>query len=140
MDRLLAIEVFCKVVEQGSFVRAAERLAMSTTAVSRHIAELEAHLDARLLQRTTRKLHLTDSGARFHERCQQILLDIGDAEMELDEQRQQVGGLLRVSVSVPFGSRHFAPPATARSNAIGPDSNSVPRAVTDSGNPQPPIL
>ena len=109
MDRLLAMEVFCKVVEQGSFVRAAERLALSTTAVSRHIAELEAHLDARLLQRTTRKLHLTDSGARFHERCQQILLDIGDAEMELDEQRQQVAGLLRVSVSVPFGSRHFAP-------------------------------
>lgn len=109
MDKLLAMDVFCRVVEAGSFVKAAERLAMSTTAVSRHVAELEGHLDTRLLQRTTRTLRLTESGARFYERCQQILSEVADAEMELDQQRQNPSGLLRISVSIPFGARHFAP-------------------------------
>ena len=97
MDKLLAMDVFCRVVEAGSFVKAAERLAMSTTAVSRHVAELEGHLDTRLLQRTTRTLRLTESGARFYERCQQILSEVADAEMELDQQRQNPSGLLRIS-------------------------------------------
>ena len=109
MDKLLAMDVFCRVVESGSFVKAAERLAMSTTAVSRHVAELEGHLDTRLLQRTTRTLRLTESGTRFYERCQLILSEVADAEMELDQQRQNPSGLLRISVSIPFGARHFAP-------------------------------
>jgi DNA-binding transcriptional LysR family regulator len=109
VDRFLAMEVFCKVIEAGSFVRAAERLGISTTAVSRHVAELESHLDTRLLQRTTRSLRLTESGAHFHERCLQILHDVADAEMELDQQSRQPSGVLRISVSIPFGSRHFAP-------------------------------
>ena len=62
MDKLQAMLVFSKVVEAGSFVGAAERLNLSTTAVSRYVAELERQLGVRLLQRTTRRLHLTDLG------------------------------------------------------------------------------
>src|SRR4030095_7962448 len=80
MDRFLAISVFAKVVEQGSFARAAARLELSTSAVSRHVADLEAHLDARLLNRTTRRLSLTESGSAFYERCVQLLADLEEAE------------------------------------------------------------
>ena len=74
MDRLLAIQAFAKVVEVGSFARAAERLNISTSAVSRQVAELEAHLDARLLHRTTRRLSLTEAGQSFYEHAVQLLL------------------------------------------------------------------
>jgi DNA-binding transcriptional LysR family regulator len=80
MDRFLALSVFAKVVEQGSFARAADRLGLSTSAVSRHVAELEGHLGARLLNRTTRRLSLTESGRAFHERCVQLLADLDEAE------------------------------------------------------------
>src|SRR5450631_3897625 len=80
MDRFQAITAFAKVVESGSFVRAAERLGVSVSAVSRQVSELEAHLDARLLNRTTRRLSLTESGRVFYERCIQLLADLDEAE------------------------------------------------------------
>src|SRR5947209_20231322 len=80
MDKFLALTVFANVVEQGSFARAAERLEMSASAVSRHVADLEAHLDTRLLNRTTRRLSLTETGQAFHERCVQLLADLDEAE------------------------------------------------------------
>jgi DNA-binding transcriptional LysR family regulator len=73
MDRFLAMQVFTRVVEHGSFAKAAERLGISTSACSRHVAELETHLDSRLLNRTTRRLSLTESGQAFFERCVQVL-------------------------------------------------------------------
>ena len=69
MDRLQAITAFARVVESGSFARAAERLDVSVSSVSRQVSELEAHLYARLLNRTTRRLSLTESGRVFYERC-----------------------------------------------------------------------
>ena len=80
MDRFLALTAFVKVVETGSFARAAQRLDVSVSSVSRHVSELEAHLDARLLNRTTRRLSLTESGRVFHERCVQLLADLEEAE------------------------------------------------------------
>ena len=68
MDRFLALTTFARVVEQGNFARAADKLGMSTSAVSRHVSELEAHLATRLLHRTTRRLSLTETGQAFHER------------------------------------------------------------------------
>ena len=109
MDRLQAMQVFSRVVEAGSFVRAAEKLGLSTTAVSRHISDLENHLGTRLLQRTTRKLHLTEAGSQFHLRVQQILEDIQDAESLVVQDNQQPTGTLRLSASVPFATRHLAP-------------------------------
>src|SRR5260370_31974960 len=80
VDRFQAITAFAKVVETGSFVRAAERLGVSVSAVSRQVPELEAHLDSRLLNRTTRRLSLTESGRVFYERCIQLLADLYEAE------------------------------------------------------------
>ena len=79
MDRLQALTSFAKVVELGSFARAAERLGVSTSAVSRQVADLEAHLDARLLNRTTRRLSLTEAGQSYYERCVQVLADLDEA-------------------------------------------------------------
>ena len=109
MDKLQAMLVFSRVVELGSFVRAAEKLGLSTTAVSRHISDLENHLGTRLLQRTTRKLHLTEAGTQFHLRAQQILEDIQEAESLIVQDNQQPSGVLRLSVSIPFATRHLAP-------------------------------
>ena len=73
MDRFGAMQVFSQVVESGSFAKAADRLNLSTSATSRHVAELESHLGTRLLNRTTRRVSLTDSGRAFYERCVHIL-------------------------------------------------------------------
>src|SRR6267142_2544224 len=82
MDRFAAIRVFSQVVESGSFAKAAERLGLSTSAASRHVAELEAHVQTRLLNRTTRRVSLTESGRAFYERSVQLLADLEEAEQE----------------------------------------------------------
>lgn len=109
MDRLLAMQVFVSVVESGSFVRAAERLHLSTTAASRHVAELEKHLNARLLQRSTRRLSLTETGGVYFERCRQILADLDEADSLAGEGAAQPKGKLRVSLPHSFGLRYVAP-------------------------------
>ena len=109
MDRFSAMQVFARVVELGSFARAAERLDLSTSACSRQIADLEAHLDTRLLNRTTRKLSLTESGRAYHERCVQLLTDIEEAEQAAQAGRAKPRGTLRITCSVNFGLRYVAP-------------------------------
>lgn len=101
--------VFAKVVEQGSFARAAERLSISTSACSRRVAELEAHLDTRLLNRTTRRLSLTESGRGFYERCVQMLADLEDAEQAAAESAAKPRGTIRLTTSINFGVRHVSP-------------------------------
>jgi len=108
MDRFQALQAFAKVVETGSFARAAERLDVSVSAVSRHVAELEAHLDARLLNRTTRRLSLTESGQVFYERCVQLLAYLEEAEESASLQTVTPRGTLRLTCSVTFGERHLA--------------------------------
>ncbi|HEY3179031.1 MAG TPA: LysR family transcriptional regulator [Casimicrobiaceae bacterium] len=109
MDRFLALSVFAKVVEQGSFARASQRLEMSTSAVSRHVADLEAHLDTRLLNRTTRRLSLTETGRAFHERCVQLLADLVEAEETVTAATVVPRGTLKLTCSISFGVRHLAP-------------------------------
>ncbi len=109
MDRFLALTVFAKVVEQGSFARAADRLEMSTSAVSRRVGELEAHLDVRLLNRTTRRLSLTESGQAFYERCVQLLADLEEAEEAVLATAIVPRGTLKLTCAVTFGIRHLAP-------------------------------
>jgi len=105
MDRLLAMKVFASVVEAGSFSRAAEQLHISNTAASRHVAELEQHLGVRLLQRSTRRLSLTDAGANYYGRCRHILTDVEDAEATAGSAEGQVRGSLPHS----FGLQYVAP-------------------------------
>jgi len=109
MDRLLAMRVFSTVVESGSFARAAEQLHLSATAASRYVAELEKHLGAQLLQRSTRRLNLTEVGANYYERCRLILADVEEAEAQAATEESQPRGVLRISLPHSFGLRYIAP-------------------------------
>ncbi len=97
------------VVEAGSFAAAAERLELSRALVSKHMAHLEKHLGTRLLNRTTRRLSLTESGSTYFERCQQILKDIEEAELAATHLTSVPRGTLRVTIPLVFGVLHIAP-------------------------------
>lgn len=109
MDRFQSLLAFTKVVEAGSFAGAAERLDRSVSAVSRQIAELEAHLGARLLNRTTRKLSLTEAGRAFHERVVQLMAELDDAENAITAHAVVPHGTLKVTASISFGTCYLAP-------------------------------
>lgn len=109
MDRFEAMHVFCKVVELGSFAGAADRLDLSTSAVSRQIAQLEGLLGARLLNRTTRRLSLTENGQAYYERCLQLLADLEEAEEMVGNHTVNPRGTLRLTAPISFGSSHLAP-------------------------------
>ena len=113
MDRLVAIQVFSQVVESGSFAKAAARLGLSTSAASRHVAELESHLQTRLLNRTTRRVSLTESGRAFYERSVQLLADLEEAEQEAARTAVVPRGTIKLTASVNFGVRHIAPAIAA---------------------------
>src|SRR3954447_19161210 len=113
MDRVAAMQVFALVVETGSFAKAAERLALSTSAASRQVAELETHLQTRLLNRTTRRVSLTESGRAFYERAVQLLADLAEAEQEAASAAVVPRGTIRLTTSVNFGVRHVAPAIAA---------------------------
>ena len=109
MDRLQSLTAFTRVVEAGSFARAAERLDMSVSAVSRHVSDLESHLGARLLNRTTRRLSMTESGQAFYERCVQLLADLEEAEEAVSASAVVPRGTLRITASMSFGAGYLAP-------------------------------
>jgi DNA-binding transcriptional LysR family regulator len=94
--------VFARVVQAGSFTAAASQLAMPKSSVSRKVAELEERLGARLLQRTTRKLSLTDAGRTYYEYCARIVGEIEDAERAVSRLQETPRGLLRVTAPVNF--------------------------------------
>lgn len=109
MDKYQEMRVFAAVVEAGSFVQAANALTLSKQAVSRSIGDLEARLGVRLLQRTTRKLSLTDEGRVFYERASELVEGIDNAEDEVTSRNAEVSGVLRVNVPQSFGLLHLAP-------------------------------
>lgn len=108
MDRLQSMRVFAKVVEHGSFARAATAMDMSNTVVTRNLADLEAHLGTRLLNRTTRKLSLTESGQQYLERVKQILSDIDDADAAASSSARKASGTLRIYCQTSFGQAQLA--------------------------------
>jgi DNA-binding transcriptional LysR family regulator len=109
MDRFAAMQAFVAVVETGSFVRASERLGASTTTVSRLVADLESHLQARLLHRTTRRLALTDAGRAYYQHSTALLADLAEAEAEVSADTRAASGVLRLSAPVTFGIQHLGP-------------------------------
>jgi len=113
MDRFHALTAFARVVEAGSFARAADRLGVSVSAVSRQVSDLETHLGVRLLNRTTRRLSLTESGQAFYERCVQLLADLEEAEVAVTSASVVPRGTLKLTSSATFGSRHLAPAIAA---------------------------
>lgn len=109
MDSLTSMKVFAAVVESGSFTSAARRLKLSRAVVTKHVAALEDRLGVRLLERTTRKLSVTEGGGRYFERCVQILAVIEDAEREAAQATAVPRGTLRVSAPHTFATLHIAP-------------------------------
>jgi len=109
MDRFDEMQAFAAVVDAGSFVRAADALQVSKTAVSRLVGGLESRLGVRLLHRTTRRLSLTVEGERFHARCKDLLNSVEEAEAEVAVGTGKAVGLLRLNVPVSFGLLHLAP-------------------------------
>jgi DNA-binding transcriptional LysR family regulator len=109
MDRWTEIELFVQVAEAGSLSRAAEALGLSNAAASRHLASLEARLGARLVERNTRRLYLTDTGQEFFTRAKTILGDLGDAESAVNATALNPTGVLRITASLSFSLNHVAP-------------------------------
>ena len=109
MDRLLSMTVFAKAVELGSFSAAGNALEMSSQLVGKHVQMLEQHLGVRLLNRTTRRQHLTDIGREFYERTKSILAEVEAAEGLAAETRATPRGRLRINAPVTFGIHALSP-------------------------------
>ena len=109
MDRLEAMSILLAVVDAGSLSAAARRLGMPLPTVSRKVAELEAHLRARLLHRTTRQLSLTEAGAAYVAACRRILDDVGEAERIATGEYGAPKGELAVTAPIVFGRLHIVP-------------------------------
>lgn len=122
MDKLYAIEAFIKIVDTGSITAAADALAVSQPAMVRTLASLERELGVRLLNRTTRRMSLTDEGREYYERGRHIVAAVDDAQQHLNARRAAPRGRLRIASSVPFG-RLFVAPVVAEFLAAHPEVN-----------------
>jgi DNA-binding transcriptional LysR family regulator len=109
MLKLDSIQAFASIAETGSITGAARRLKISKSVVSERLTELERSLGAKLVQRTTRKLLLTEDGKVFYARAKLILGEVAGATSELTERRGKLTGPLRISAAVSFGSLHLGP-------------------------------
>ena len=109
MENLLNMAVFARVAEAKSFSGAARRLGVSKSAVSKQVAQLERSLKARLLNRTTRRLSLTEVGAAFYEHCARMLAEAEAAELAVSRLYAEPRGVLKVTAPAAFGHLHIAP-------------------------------
>jgi DNA-binding transcriptional LysR family regulator len=109
MDKLNNMQVFCRIVELGSFTAVAREMDLSAMMISKYMAQLEESLGVALLNRTTRKISLTEAGEVYYQRSKQLLDDF----LELDESTSRLGrnvkGTLRVSASIDFGGLYMVP-------------------------------
>jgi len=112
MDRLDAMTVFLAVVDDGSLSAAGRRLGMPLATVSRKLAELESHLGARLLNRSTRRLELTDPGRAYEQACRRILDDVDGAERAVAGEYDTPRGELAITAPIVFGRLHVLPVVT----------------------------
>ena len=113
MTDLVDMRYFVAVLEQGGFNRAAVRLGVSKSIVSRRISAMEADLGVRLLSRTTHGVSPTEDGLEFRTRCERILADFAEAREAVAREGGEMVGRLRVSAPLPFGLRHITPVLTA---------------------------
>ncbi len=121
MGRFADLEAFTAVVESGTFSAAGERLGIAKSVVSRRISQLESRLGSRLMNRTTRRLALTDAGRNFYQRATQILADLDDAEQSVTQEMAELRGSLKLAAPLSFGLLHLT------------------RAITDFLNEHPAI-
>ena len=109
MQDLERMVIFAKVVEAKSFSEAARRLGLSKSMVSKAVTALEKSVGAKLLNRTTRAMSVTEAGAVFYEHCARIVEELEQAKLAVGQFHSETRGLLRVSASVAFGTLHIAP-------------------------------
>ena len=109
MNTFEGMRLLTEVVEGGNFSAAARALGMAPSSVARAIGALEDELGVRLLNRTTRKLSLTEAGRLYHERSKRILAEVDDARLSVSQLEAEPRGMLRLSVPVTFGRLHVAP-------------------------------
>ncbi|WP_010678624.1 LysR family transcriptional regulator [Pseudomonas sp. S9] len=108
-ERLKGIDVFVGVAELGSFTAAAERLNLTSSAVSKSVARLEGRLGVRLFQRTTRRLSLTEAGATFYRTCSAVLNDLEEVELTLTTEQLEPQGRVRIDLPASYGRLHVLP-------------------------------
>ena len=109
MDRFQEMQTFVRVVEAGSLTAAADRLNIAKSAVSRRLAELESRLGVQLLNRSTRRLNLTESGRHYYERCQRILAELEETEQLVTSEHSGLRGTIRIAAPLSFGLLHLSP-------------------------------
>lgn len=109
MDRMTEISLLVQIADLGSLSRAAEALGLSNAAASRYLSALEQRLSARLVERNTRRMYLTDTGREFCARARTILSDLANAEEAVNATAVSPSGVLRVTASVSFSIHHIAP-------------------------------
>lgn len=112
MDKLRAMQTFVRIVDKGSLTAAATSLGTSLPAVVRTLAALEAHLQVRLLNRTTRRLALTEDGRSYLDSCRRILATIDEVEAGLTTRQVELAGHLTVTAPMLFGQMYVAPAVT----------------------------
>ncbi|MGE3883644.1 MAG: LysR family transcriptional regulator [Flavobacteriaceae bacterium] len=113
MDRWAEIETFVRIVDAGGIGAAAERMGVTKSAVSRRLKDLESRLNVRLINRTTRRLSLTETGRAYLERCQRIMADLDEADDSASQTHGALSGRLRIAAPLSFGVRHLAPAAAS---------------------------
>src|SRR5450631_1227637 len=107
IDIAASMRVFTAVVDAGSFAGAAGKLDLSRGMATRYVAQLEAHLGVRLLNRTTRKLSLTEAGSDYYQRATQVVAMVEEAGTSVAQEASVPRGTLRINTSVAFGARHM---------------------------------
>jgi DNA-binding transcriptional LysR family regulator len=112
MVDLLALQTFMRIADSGSLSAAARATGRSLPAVSRSLVQLEADLGVRLLHRTTRRIHLTDAGAQYLERCRRILAEVDEANASVSKLDQSLAGPITLTAPILFGQLHIAPVVT----------------------------
>ena len=109
MDIFTTMKVYCSVVENDSLADAERKMNVSPSVVSKHLSALEDHLGVRLLNRTTRRISITEEGTAYYERCKQIITDVAEAEIEVSSAHTAPRGLLKITAPVTFAHRHLTP-------------------------------
>ena len=109
MDRLAGLQLFVRVVETGSFSKAAHELNVTQPTATKHVAAIEQRFQARLLNRNSRAISLTESGAIYYEKCKSVLRDFEEAEAFRGLQQTEINGSLRVGTSLTFGRQIISP-------------------------------
>src|SRR5262245_59802161 len=109
MDSLQGMRVFTRVAQLGGFAAAARDLRLSGAAVTKHVAALEERVGARLLNRTTRTVSLTEAGRVYLERCLECLQAFEDADASVSELSSAARGLLRLTAPIEYGNMHLLP-------------------------------